>query len=94
MKARIREKNRRKLKTIFVLSATRGGSFWTRIRLGIAVAAPGVRGRDAQEKWTENSLRIQKQRLAPKVRPWEAGFGSELDGAKLWPHQVFVPRMR
>ena len=32
-------------------SATRGGSFWTRIRLGKAVAAPGVRGQDAREKW-------------------------------------------
>ena len=40
------------------------------------------------------SLRIQKQRLVPKVRPWEARFGSELDGEKLWRHQVFGARMR
>ena len=31
-------------------SATRGGSFWARIRWGKAVAAPGVRGQDAREK--------------------------------------------
>ena len=35
-------------------SATRGGSFWTRITLGKAVAAPGVRGQDAREKWKKS----------------------------------------
>ena len=31
-------------------SATMGGWFWTRIRLGKAVAAPGVRGQDDRDK--------------------------------------------
>ena len=90
-------------------SATMGGWFWTRIRLGKAVAGPGVRGQDDRDKWkqtcffsrdseaafgtqsatmggsfgrfgakmTETNgnklffLGIQRQRLAPKVRPWE-----------------------
>ena len=37
-------------------SATMGGSFWTRIRLGKAVAGPGVRGQSATVGglfWTE-----------------------------------------
>ena len=33
-------------------------------------------------------LGIQRQRLAPKVQPWEAGFGPELDWEKLWRDQV------
>ena len=59
------------------LSATMGGSFWTRIRLGKAVAGPGVRGQDDRDKWKQTAffLGIQRQRLAPKVRPWEARFG-------------------
>ena len=57
-------------------SATRGGSFWTRIRWSKAVAAPGVWGQDAREKWKKTIfvLRIQKRRLAAKVRPGEARF--------------------
>ena len=31
-------------------SATMRGSFWTRIRWGKAVAAPGVRGQDGRKK--------------------------------------------
>ena len=31
-------------------SATMGGWFWTRIRLGKAVAGPGVRGQDDRDK--------------------------------------------
>ena len=31
-------------------SATRRGAFWTRIRWGKAVAAPGVRGQDGRKK--------------------------------------------
>ena len=31
-------------------SATMGGSFWIRIRLGKAVAGPGVRGQDDRDK--------------------------------------------
>ena len=38
-------------------------------------------------------LGIQRQRLAPKVRPWEACFGSELDWEKLWRDQVFGDKM-
>ena len=77
-------------------SATRGGSFWTRIRWGKAVAAPGVRGQDAREKLKKTIfvLRIQKRRLAAKVRPGEARFGSELDGVKPWRRQVFGAKMR
>ena len=52
-------------------SATRGGLFWTRIRWGKAVAAPGVRGQDAREKWKTRKLHffsgIQRQRLGAKV---------------------------
>ena len=36
-------------------SATMGGSFWSRIRLGKAVAGPGVRGQDDRDKWTQSS---------------------------------------
>ena len=31
--------------------------------------------------------------MAPKVRPWEARFGSELDWEKLWRDQVFGAKM-
>ena len=52
-------------------------SFWIRIRLGKAVAGPGVRGQDDRHKWKQTSffLGIQRRRFAPKVRPWEARFG-------------------
>ena len=45
-------------------SATMGGLFWTRIRLGKAVAGPGVRGQDDRDKWTQTSffLGIQRRR--------------------------------
>ena len=69
-----------------------GGSFWSRIRLGKAVAGPGGRGQDDRDKWKETSF-FQRQRLAPKVRPWEACFGSELDWEKLWRDQVFGAKM-
>ena len=36
--------------------ATMGGSFWSRIRLGKAVAGPGVRGQDDRDKWKETSF--------------------------------------
>ena len=78
-------------------SATMGGSFWTRIRLGKAVAGPGVRGQDDRDKWKQTclflGLGIQRRRLAPKVRPWEARFGPELDWEKLWRDQVFGAKM-
>ena len=67
-------------------------AFWSRIRLGKAVAGPGVRGQDDRDKWKETSF-FQRQRLAPKVRPWEACFGSELDWGKLWRDQVFGAKM-
>ena len=76
-------------------SATMGGLFWIRIRLGKAVAGPGVRGQDDRDKWKQTCffLGIQRQRLAPKVRPWEAGFGSESDWEKLWRDQVSGAKM-
>ena len=49
-------------------SVTRGGSFWTRIRLGKAVAAPGVRGQDARENGRKLSLFSKDP---------EAAFGTE-----------------
>ena len=60
------------------------------------MAAPGVRGQDVREKWKKTILvlRIQKRRLAAKVRPGEARFGSELDGVKPWRRQVFGAKMR
>ena len=39
-------------------------------------------------------LGTQRARLAAKVQPGEARFGPELDGEKLWRHQVFGARMR
>ena len=76
-------------------SATMGGWFWIRIRLGKAVAGPGVRGQDDRNKWKQTSffLGFQRQRLAPKARPWEARFGPELDWEKLWRDQVFGANM-
>ena len=76
-------------------SVTMGGSFWIRIRLGKAVAGPGARGQDDRDKWKQMFffLGIQRQRLAPKVRPWEARFGPELDWEKLWRDQVFGAKM-
>ena len=76
-------------------SATMGGSFWIRIRLGKAVTGPGVRGQDDRDKWKQTSffIGIQRRRLAPKVRPWEARFGSELDWEKPWRDQVFGAKM-
>ena len=38
-------------------------------------------------------LGIQRRRLAPKARPWEARFGPELDWEKLWRDQVFGAKM-
>ena len=53
-----------------------------------------VRGQDDRDKWKQTFfLGIQRQRLAPKVRPWEAGFGPELDWEKLWRDQVFGAKM-
>ena len=58
-------------------SATMGGSFWTRIRLGKGVAGSGVRG---------------SRSAGAKGRPggW---LGRESDGEKLWRRQVFGARM-
>ena len=38
-------------------------------------------------------LGIQRRRLAPKVEPGEARFGSELDWEKPWRDQVFGAKM-
>ena len=50
------------------------------------MAATGVQGQDAREKLKKTIFvrRIQKRRLAAKVRPGKARFGSELDGVKPW----------
>ena len=75
------------------LSATMGGSFWTRIRLGKAVAGPGVRGQDDRDKWKQTAffLGIQRQRLAPKVRPWEARLDVRgEDDRDKWKQTFFV----
>ena len=54
-----------------------------------------VRGQDDRDKWKQTcfSLGIQRRRLAPKVQPWEAGFGPELDWEKLWRDQVSGAKM-
>ena len=53
-----------------------------------------VRGEDDRNKWKHFFfLGIQRQRLAPKVQPWEAGFGPELDWEKLWRDQVSGAKM-
>ena len=59
------------------------------------MAGPGVRGQDDRDKWKQTCffLGIQRQRLAPKVRTWEARFGPELDWEKLWRDQVFGAKM-
>ena len=60
------------------------------------MAAPGVRGQDAREKWKKTSfffLGIQRARLAAKVQPGEARFGLELDWEKPWRDQVFGAKM-
>ena len=59
-----------------------GGSFWTRIRLGKAVAGE----LDWEKLWRD-------QVFGAKVRPWEACFGPELDWEKLWRDQVFGVKM-
>ena len=63
-------------------SATMGGSFW-------------MFGAKVTETNGNNFffLGIQRQRLAPKVQPWEAGFGPELDWEKLWRDQVSGAKM-
>ena len=49
-------------------SATMGGWFWTRIRLGKAVAGPGVRGQDDRDKWKQTCF---------FSRDSEAAFGTQ-----------------
>ena len=57
-----------------------GGSFWSRIRLGKAVAGPGVRGQDDRDKWKETSF-FQRQRLAES--DWEKLWRDQVSGAKM-----------
>ena len=54
--AKMTETNGNKLFFLGAQSATMGGSFWTRIRLGKAVAGPGVRGQDDRDKWKHTSF--------------------------------------
>ena len=72
-------------------SASREGSFWTRISWGKAVAGSGVRkqARRQKEKKSVFLIRIQRGRLAATVRAGEARFRLELAGEKLWRGQVF-----
>ena len=72
-------------------SANRGGSFWTRIRWGKAVAGSGVRSQDGRKKGKKSVflIGIQRRCLGAKMRSGEARFGPELDGEKLWRGQVF-----
>ena len=72
-------------------SAIRGGSFWTRIRWGKAVAGSGVRSHQKGKK-SVFLIGIQRGRLAATVRAGEARFGLELAGEKLWRGQVFGGR--
>ena len=44
-------------------SATMGGSFWTRIKLGKIVARPGVRGQDNRDKWKQTSFFLGTQAI-------------------------------
>ena len=54
----------------------------------------GARMREKNGRKLPFFLGIQRARLAAKVQPGEARFGLELDGEKLWRHQVFGARMR
>ena len=59
-------------------SATRGGSFWTRIRWGKAVAAPGVRGQDGV--WCQDSeaaFARNERKASSFARDSEGAFSSE-----------------
>ena len=72
------ERDKWKQTSFFLLGV---GSFWTRIRWGKAVAAAGVRGQGAREKW--------KKTIAGVAR-----FGPELAWEKPWRHQVFGARKK
>ena len=65
--------------------------------MGKSCGGPRRSGLGRARKMEENFLfflGIQRARLVPKVEPGEACFGLELDGEKLWRHQVFGARMR
>ena len=59
-------------------SATRGGSFWTRIRLGKAVAGSGVRGLD----WGKLELDERDGNKLLFCRDSEAAFGVAGSGVR------------
>ena len=62
-------------------SATSGGSLWTRTRWGKAVAAPGVRGQDAREKWKKTvGARCSGPGLAQEMKE-ESFFYRDSEGA-------------
>ena len=62
-----------------------GGWFWTRIRLGKAVAGPGVRGQDDRDKWKQTCFFLGRGSVwHPKCetnlffsRDSEAAFGTQ-----------------
>ena len=99
-RARMREKNGRKLffprdseAAFGSESATRGGSFWTRIRWGKSCGGARCSELGRTQERKEKGLvliGIQRGRLGAKVRPGEARFGPELDWEKPW----LDPRMR
>ena len=64
-------------------SATMGSSFWMF----------GAKMTETNGNKLLFFLGIQRRRLAPKVRSWEARFGAELDWEKPWRDQVFGAKM-
>ena len=81
-----------------IQSATMGGSFWTRIRLGKAVAGPGVRGQDDRDKWKETCFFSRSRDSEAASGTQSATMGGsfcrpELDWEKLWRDQVFGAKM-
>ena len=66
-------------------SATMGGLFWIRIRLGKAVAGPGVRGQDDRDKWKQTCFfsRDSEAAFGPSEREEQSEAGrSSLPTAK------------
>ena len=73
-------------------SVIRGGSFWTRIRWGKAVAGSGVR-KGARKERKVFFNRDSEGAFGSESAIRGGSFGPELDGEKLWRGQVFGARM-
>ena len=54
-------------------SATRGGSFWSRIRLGKAVAGSGVRSQDERDQWKQTGCARKTEENG-----WRRVFGAKI----------------